>query len=280
MAVEVRLPTVLRAHADGAASVEASGATVGEVFTELVGAYPGLEGQLVDDAGHAAQVRQRVRERRRHPVPRPARHQGRRRRRHLDPARRRRGLTYRPRAAVKMESILDLIGNTPLVGVHALQPEPRRPDLRQARGPEPGRFVEGPHRAEDDRARRARRRAPAGRHDPRAVVGQHRDRPRARGEAARLPPPRRDARERQRRAPPAARDLRRRDHAEPGEEGSNGAIRRAQQIVADEPELRLPLPVRQPGQPARALRGHRPRDLARLPRGRRVRRRASGRAAR
>ena len=65
--------------------------------------------------------------------------------------------------------------------------EPGRPDLRQARGPEPGRLVEGPHRAEDDRARRGRRRAAAGRHDPRAVVGQHRHRARARRQAARLP---------------------------------------------------------------------------------------------
>ena len=46
----------------------------------------------------------------------------------------------------------------------------------------------------------------------------------------------------------------------PGEEGSNGAIRLAEKIAADEPELRVPLPVRQPREPARALRGHRPRD--------------------
>ena len=59
----------------------------------------------------------------------------------------------------------------------------------------------------------------------------------------------------------------------PGEEGSNGAIRLAEKLVADDPSLRVPLPVREPGEPARALRGHRPGDLARLPRGRRVRRR-------
>ena len=51
MAVEVRLPTLLRSAADGAASVQANGTTVGEVFTELVGAYPGLKGQLIDDSG-------------------------------------------------------------------------------------------------------------------------------------------------------------------------------------------------------------------------------------
>jgi molybdopterin converting factor small subunit len=51
MAVEVRLPTLLRAAADGAATVQASGTTVGEVFTEIVGVYPGLKGQLIDDTG-------------------------------------------------------------------------------------------------------------------------------------------------------------------------------------------------------------------------------------
>ena len=35
MAVEVRLPTLLRPHADGASSVTAEGGTVGEVFAEV-----------------------------------------------------------------------------------------------------------------------------------------------------------------------------------------------------------------------------------------------------
>jgi molybdopterin synthase sulfur carrier subunit len=51
MAVEVRLPTLLRPHADGAASVSADGSTVGDVFTALTRQYPGLAGQLVDDSG-------------------------------------------------------------------------------------------------------------------------------------------------------------------------------------------------------------------------------------
>lgn len=51
MAVEVRLPTLLRSHADGAASVTAEGATIGEVFTDLTGRFPGLAGQLVDADG-------------------------------------------------------------------------------------------------------------------------------------------------------------------------------------------------------------------------------------
>jgi molybdopterin converting factor small subunit len=51
MAVEVRLPTLLRAHTDGASSVSAEGATVGEVFSVLTAQHPGLAGQLVDDQG-------------------------------------------------------------------------------------------------------------------------------------------------------------------------------------------------------------------------------------
>lgn len=51
MPVEVKLPTVLRAHADGQASVAAEGATVGEVFGALVARYPGLRGNLLDESG-------------------------------------------------------------------------------------------------------------------------------------------------------------------------------------------------------------------------------------
>jgi molybdopterin converting factor small subunit len=51
MAVEVRVPNLLRVHTDGAATVAAEGATVGEVFEALVARYPGLGGQLVDASG-------------------------------------------------------------------------------------------------------------------------------------------------------------------------------------------------------------------------------------
>ena len=51
MAVEVKLPTVLRAQADGQASVAIDGATVGEVFAALVEQYPGLRGNLLGDDG-------------------------------------------------------------------------------------------------------------------------------------------------------------------------------------------------------------------------------------
>jgi len=51
MAVDVRLPTLLRASTEGASSVAADGATVGEVFGALTDRFPGLKGQLVDDQG-------------------------------------------------------------------------------------------------------------------------------------------------------------------------------------------------------------------------------------
>jgi len=49
--VEVKLPTVLRAHAEGQASVVADGATVGEVFDALVERYPAMRDNLLDEAG-------------------------------------------------------------------------------------------------------------------------------------------------------------------------------------------------------------------------------------
>ncbi len=51
MPVEVRLPTLLRPHAGGAATVTADGATVGEVFHRLIDRYPGLTGNLIGDDG-------------------------------------------------------------------------------------------------------------------------------------------------------------------------------------------------------------------------------------
>ncbi len=51
MAVEIKLPNVLRTQAGGQATVAVDGATVGEVFATLVDRYPGLRGNLLDDAG-------------------------------------------------------------------------------------------------------------------------------------------------------------------------------------------------------------------------------------
>jgi len=51
MAVEVKLPTLLRVHAGGEASVSADGATIGEVFDDLTQRYPGLADNLIGDDG-------------------------------------------------------------------------------------------------------------------------------------------------------------------------------------------------------------------------------------
>ena len=51
MPVEVRLPTVLRLHAAGQASVKANGDTLGDVFADLTRQFPGLAGQVVTEEG-------------------------------------------------------------------------------------------------------------------------------------------------------------------------------------------------------------------------------------
>ena len=51
MAVQVRLPTVLRPHAGGQSTVSANGATIGEVLADLVRNYPGMAGQVLTEEG-------------------------------------------------------------------------------------------------------------------------------------------------------------------------------------------------------------------------------------
>ncbi len=51
MPVDVRLPTVLRHHAGGQATVNANGETLGQAFEDLVRQFPGLAGQVVTADG-------------------------------------------------------------------------------------------------------------------------------------------------------------------------------------------------------------------------------------
>ena len=51
MAVMVRLPTLLRAHAGGRSSVEVDGSTIGEVLGELQQSYPAMAGQVLTEGG-------------------------------------------------------------------------------------------------------------------------------------------------------------------------------------------------------------------------------------
>jgi sulfur-carrier protein len=51
MAIEVRIPTILRSYTDGQKSIEGSGATIDELISDLNGRYDGLRGRLVDESG-------------------------------------------------------------------------------------------------------------------------------------------------------------------------------------------------------------------------------------
>ena len=49
MAVEVRIPTILRPYTDGAKAVEGIGGTLDELFSDLETRHPGLRERLVDN---------------------------------------------------------------------------------------------------------------------------------------------------------------------------------------------------------------------------------------
>ncbi|MER7502340.1 MoaD/ThiS family protein [Nonomuraea pusilla] len=48
MAIEVRIPTILRNYTDGAKAVAAEGATLDELITNLESRHPGIKDRLVD----------------------------------------------------------------------------------------------------------------------------------------------------------------------------------------------------------------------------------------
>ena len=48
MAVEVRIPTILRTYTGGAKSVDGSGATLLQVIDDVEGRHPGLKARIVD----------------------------------------------------------------------------------------------------------------------------------------------------------------------------------------------------------------------------------------
>lgn len=51
MAIEVRVPTILRGHTDGEKSVTAEGATLRALIDDLDVRHPGLRGRLVGEDG-------------------------------------------------------------------------------------------------------------------------------------------------------------------------------------------------------------------------------------
>ena len=48
MAIEVRIPTILRTYTDGAKAVDATGETLAELFTDLDTRHAGIRARIVD----------------------------------------------------------------------------------------------------------------------------------------------------------------------------------------------------------------------------------------
>jgi MoaD family protein len=51
MAIEVRIPTILRSYTGGSKAVEGTGDSLAELLTDLDTRHPGLRGRLVTDEG-------------------------------------------------------------------------------------------------------------------------------------------------------------------------------------------------------------------------------------
>jgi molybdopterin synthase sulfur carrier subunit len=49
MAIEVRIPTILRTYTDGAKAVEGTGGKLAELIDDLEGNHPGIKERLVQD---------------------------------------------------------------------------------------------------------------------------------------------------------------------------------------------------------------------------------------
>lgn len=49
MAIEVRIPTILRTHTGGEKAVEGKGDTLADLLDDLDGRHPGLKGRIVTD---------------------------------------------------------------------------------------------------------------------------------------------------------------------------------------------------------------------------------------
>ena len=60
MAIEVRIPTILRTYTDGAKSVEGTGGRLSELIDDLEGNHPGIKGRLVEDKDGSVDLRRFV----------------------------------------------------------------------------------------------------------------------------------------------------------------------------------------------------------------------------
>jgi molybdopterin synthase sulfur carrier subunit len=60
MAIEVRIPTILRTYTNGEKSVEASGATLSDLIEDLEANHPGLKDRLLEDKNGKVDLRRFV----------------------------------------------------------------------------------------------------------------------------------------------------------------------------------------------------------------------------
>ena len=60
MAIEVRIPTILRTYTDGAKAVEGAGGKLSELIDDLEGNHPGIRERLLEDKSGAIDLRRFV----------------------------------------------------------------------------------------------------------------------------------------------------------------------------------------------------------------------------
>jgi len=60
MAIEVRIPTILRTYTGGEKAVQASGSTLGELIDDLESNHPGIKDRLVEDKDGSSDLRRFV----------------------------------------------------------------------------------------------------------------------------------------------------------------------------------------------------------------------------
>ncbi len=271
MPVQVNLPTVLRPHAGGERTVAVEGATVGEVLTALVAQYPGMSGQVIDDAGSLHKfVNVYLNDddvRYLSGVDTPV---GRHRRALDPPGGGRRGARRRgaPPPMTVYGSVLDLIGNTPLVDISALSPNPDVRILMKLEGQNPGGSVKDRIALAMIEAAEADGTLQPGGHADRAVVRQHRDRAgpglpdqglQAEGGARH---------QRVHRAPPAARVVGGRDHrVARGPRAPTARCAGPGPWPSEHPEWTFLYQYANPANPRAHYEGTGPGDLEGLPRG-------------
>ncbi len=256
MAIEVRIPTILRTYTDGQKAVEGSGDTLAELFTDLETRHAGIQARIVDgdqlrrfvnvylndeDVRFLDGINTKLvgRRQRHDPAGRGRRHGLITDALRLPPGRGRQHPPGAPAAAVAVR---------------------RRPYLGEAGGPQPDRLRQGPSGPAHDRAGGEGRPPDPGLHHPGADVGQHRHLPGHGGEAQGLPHRLRDAREHLAGTPGPAGHVGRGDHLLPGRGRLQHRRARRQGALGRAPGLGDALPVRQPGQRGRPLRHDRPRD--------------------